>query len=107
MTVGHGVHQHPIPLPLKTPPSVCSEVLGLIGSLGLDLADMTPRRFMRHPIVLDHLRKRFNQIMSPTLINLHPSLGNKSHLKSYITDMKLKRFPLGTGWDGESFWLRL
>lgn len=100
MVAGNGLHEHPVPLPSKTPPSVQSEVFSLITSLGLDLADMTARRFMRHPIVQDYLRKQFPETPSATLIQLHPSLGNKSHLGTYINDAKHKQFPFGTGWKG-------
>ena len=36
-----GVHPHPVPLPLKTPPSIRKEILRLLGSVDEDLPDLT------------------------------------------------------------------
>ncbi|KAF9059684.1 hypothetical protein BDP27DRAFT_1497038 [Rhodocollybia butyracea] len=75
LIVSRGVHSHPIPLPEKTPASVKSTLDSLFKQLDADLADMTPRLFLRHPIV-------------------------KSHLKVYIDAVKKMCFPAGTGWKG-------
>lgn len=96
-----GPHRHPIPLPTKTPASVCHEIFQLLGRTGIDLPDMTARRFLRHPIVTSHLQERFPKILSPTLSDLHISLANRSHLSNYIDKSKKEYFPFGTGWKGE------
>lgn len=48
LVVCKGEHSHPIPLPLKTPPSLRSELMKLLKNLEHDLPDLTPRRFLRH-----------------------------------------------------------
>ncbi|KAJ3859292.1 hypothetical protein EV359DRAFT_75667 [Lentinula novae-zelandiae] len=53
-----GPHSHPIPLPQKTPTKVKLELTSLFEKLEVDLADLTPRKFMRHPIVyIEHAKK--------------------------------------------------
>ena len=98
-----GDHLHPIPLPLKTPPLIHKEILHLLGSVGEDLPDLTPRRFLRHPILKDYLQQHFpNAHPPPTLSNLHVSLANREHLNVYIETAKKHHFPAGTGWEGLS-----
>lgn len=101
LVVCHGEHDHPIPLPAKTPPPIRAELFRLLESLDYDLADLTPRRFLRHPIVKSYLHERLPKIQNPALCDLHPSLANREHLKAFISLAKEKSFPLGTGWDGE------
>ncbi|KAJ7867876.1 hypothetical protein B0H14DRAFT_2346807, partial [Mycena olivaceomarginata] len=60
------------------------------------------RRFLRHPAVKAYLQRRFPDIFNPTLIELHTSLANRSHLEIYITTAKAELFPAGTGWKGPS-----
>lgn len=100
LVISSGVHTHPIPLPEKTPTRVRQEVFNLLESLDGDLPDLTPRRFLRHSAVKSYLRRRFPDILNPTLIELHASLANRSHLKAYITAAKTDLFPSGTGWKG-------
>lgn len=96
-------HTHPIPLPTKTPQSVRLEVLELLKSLEQDLADLTPRRFLRHSVTQVYLQKRFPGTHNPCLADLHILLANREHLKTYITQVQNKCFPFGTGWKGEWF----
>ena len=96
-----GVHPHPVPLPLKTPPSIRKEILRLLGSVDEDLPDLTPRKFLRHPILKDYLQQHFPNVQPPpTLSNLHVSLANREHLNVYIETAKEQHFPAGTGWEG-------
>jgi hypothetical protein len=95
-----GIHNHPIPLPSKTPPFIRETVFKLLRNLGEDLPDITPRRFLRHPTIKSFLRDRFPDNHLPTLSHLHISLANKDHLKAYINQVKLDSFPQGTGWEG-------
>lgn len=97
-----GKHPHPIPLPQKTPPAVRSKIFQLLERLDEDLPDLTPRKFLRHPIVKSYLRECFpDPLRIPTLIDLHVSLANRAHLDSYITQAKATHFPAGTGWEGQ------
>ncbi|KAI0038238.1 hypothetical protein FA95DRAFT_1505941, partial [Auriscalpium vulgare] len=80
LVVCSGRHGHPIPLPVKTPPSIRHEITSLLNSMGNDLAEATPRKFLRHPSIQAYLRQRL------------PS--------SYIRQAKAAAFPLGTGWKG-------
>lgn len=95
-----GSHHHPIPLPQKTPPVIRRELDRLLGNLEDGLADLTPRRFLRHPILRNYLHERFPEIPSASLSDLHVSLANRAHVKWYINQAKLKHFPKGTGWEG-------
>ncbi|PPQ84978.1 hypothetical protein CVT25_010531 [Psilocybe cyanescens] len=100
LVVCRGIHTHPIPIPQKTPPSIRAEVVKLLKSLDNDLADLTPRRFIRHPITKSYLISRFPSVILPSLSSLHISLANRSHLKYYIDEVKQELFPAGTGWEG-------
>lgn len=100
LLVCKGPHTHPIPLPSKTPEYVRLQVVSLLLKLNEDLPDMTPRRFLRHPITKAFLRETFVGTSDPTLGDLHISLSNRSHLKHYIDQVKAKQYPFGTGWEG-------
>ncbi|KAJ3834076.1 hypothetical protein F5878DRAFT_697457 [Lentinula raphanica] len=95
-----GPHSHPIPLPEKTPRVVKTELDSLFKQLEVDLADLTPRRFLRHPILQSFLSTRYPMLRNPMLSDLHISLSNRSHLKVYIEHAKNTHFPEGTGWKG-------
>jgi hypothetical protein len=100
LVVCHGAHPHPIPQPLKTPPLIRLQIFKLLASLGQDLADLTPRRFLRHITVCAYLRECLPHIQLPSLSNLHVSLSNREHLRAYIDKARVKAFPEGTGWEG-------
>ncbi|KAJ3752188.1 hypothetical protein EV360DRAFT_55673 [Lentinula raphanica] len=100
LVVSKGVHSHPIPFPEKTPISVKVELEALLRRLDVDLADISSRHFLRHPIVKSYLAMRFPLIQNPMLSDLHVSLSNRSHLKVYIDAVKRECFPAGTGWKG-------
>jgi hypothetical protein len=103
LIITNGDHHHPIPLPMKTPLRIREIVLQLLRSIQEDLPDITPRRFLRHPTVKSYLHNQFPHKVCPTLSDLHSSLANRSHLKTYILQTKQKRFPFGTGWQGNLF----
>ncbi|KAJ6455123.1 hypothetical protein C8R47DRAFT_1251161 [Mycena vitilis] len=94
-----GRHTHPIPLPTQTPPTIRTQILRLLEDLGEDIPDITPRRFLRHPIVKTFLANKFPHIPHPTLSHLHVSLANRSHIKAYIKQIKEIHCPSGTGWE--------
>ena len=66
----------------------------------MDLADLTPRRFLRHPLLKNYLREKLLEVPSPTLSDLHVSLANRERLNWYISEAKSLHFPDGTGWQG-------
>lgn len=100
LLVTHGAHHHPIPLPTKTPPLIRKTLTEFLTTLAEDVADLTPRRLLRHPALHSHLKSHLPTISSPTLSDLHVSLANKAHLKHYINEVKEQCFPVGTGWEG-------
>ncbi|KAJ6506213.1 hypothetical protein C8R47DRAFT_1241345 [Mycena vitilis] len=100
LIVTHGDHPHPVPLPTKTPPKIRSQVFELLGKLAEDLPDITPRRFIRHPIVQSFLASKFPFITCPTLADWHVSLSNRSHIRAYIKQALESFCPFGTGWSG-------
>jgi hypothetical protein len=67
-----------------------------------DLPDLTPHRFLRHPIVKAFLSKTFPSLINPTLADWHVSLANRSHLKTYIKLARDQHYPFRTGWAGMS-----
>ena len=96
-----GNHPHPIPLPQKTPPIVRQDIMRLLESVGKDLPDLTPRRFLHRPILKEYLQNKFpNAQPPPTLSDIHASLANHNHLGIYIESAKKIHFPVGTGWEG-------
>ncbi|EAU88652.2 hypothetical protein CC1G_01025 [Coprinopsis cinerea okayama7 len=100
LVVSKGVHHHPIPILSKTPPALVDEIMGLLHSLVEDLADMTPRRFLRHTTVQAYLKNALSHIQNPCLSDLHPSFANRDHLRSYILRAQNTIFPHRTGWEG-------
>ncbi|KAF9061364.1 hypothetical protein BDP27DRAFT_1235430 [Rhodocollybia butyracea] len=100
LVVCTGMHTHPIPLPTKTPPGLRREILALLQSLGQDLPDITPRRFIRHPTTCAYIRDQLPSMQNPMLSDLHISLANQDHLRAYITQAQEISFPYGTGWAG-------
>ncbi|KAK0227928.1 hypothetical protein IW262DRAFT_1264933 [Armillaria fumosa] len=98
----HSPHTHPIPLPTTTPVQIKAEIKALIRSLEHELADMTPRRFCRHPAVINRVKELCPAVEEPTVAHLHPSLANLNHIASYIhTEVKVA-LPHGTGWEGKT-----
>ncbi|KAF7354586.1 hypothetical protein MSAN_01371900 [Mycena sanguinolenta] len=93
-------HTHPVPLPTKTPPKVRETLMGLLEQMVDDLADLTPRRFLRHPILKSFLRQELPHLVNPTLADWHVSLANREHVKSYIKQAQEVHYPFGTGWKG-------
>ncbi|KAJ7815793.1 hypothetical protein B0H14DRAFT_2264779, partial [Mycena olivaceomarginata] len=100
LVTSKGTHQHPIPLPEKTPQRVRQEILDLLRSLRQDLPDMTARRFLRHPALKIFLMNKLPHLATPTLTALHPSLANRTHLAAYIALIREEHFPHGTDWKG-------
>lgn len=103
LVVCYGEHSHPIPLPSKTPPTVRAGILKLLQTLDHDLPDLTPRHLLRHSAVSSYLPQHFPDIQEPTLSDVHVSLANKEHLRTFITQAKELYCPLGTGWEGSSY----
>ncbi|KAF8157351.1 hypothetical protein K438DRAFT_1986670 [Mycena galopus ATCC 62051] len=93
-------HTHPVPLPTKTPPKVRETLMGLLDQMVDDLTDLTPRRFLRHPILKSFLRQQFPHLINPTLADWHVSLANRGHVKSFIKLAQGIHYPFGTGWKG-------
>jgi len=100
LVVCTGAHSHPVPLPAKTPSSIRSKIFQLLYDMDYDLPDMTPRRFLRHPTVTQFLVTQLPNITNPSLSDLHISLANRDHLRSYIQNAKASAFPFGTSWKG-------
>ncbi|KAJ6463274.1 hypothetical protein C8R47DRAFT_992713 [Mycena vitilis] len=100
LVTSEGVHRHPVPLPEKTPHAALTQIVGLLRTLRHDLADLTARRFLRHPALQSFLRQTFPHLVAPTLSAIHPSLANRAHLSSYIARVRTEHFPHGTDWEG-------
>ncbi|KAJ6543739.1 hypothetical protein DFH09DRAFT_1390311 [Mycena vulgaris] len=71
LIVTSGAHPHPVPLPTKTPPKIRAKLMEILGTLAEDLPDITPRRFIRHPIVQSFLTSKFPFLVCPTLADWH------------------------------------
>ncbi|KAJ7235961.1 hypothetical protein C8J57DRAFT_971869, partial [Mycena rebaudengoi] len=83
-----------------TPALIRGQILKLLEDTSEDLPDMTPRRFLRHPILRSFLKKLLPTVINPTLADWHVSLANRSHLKAYIIHAREMRWPFGTDWAG-------
>ena len=70
--------------------------------MGPDLPDATPLRFSRYPTVNAALRQLCPDMNNPMIIDIHPSLGNYEHLRTYIRRMKGVYYPFGTDWEGRN-----
>ncbi|KAK7047447.1 hypothetical protein VNI00_006678 [Paramarasmius palmivorus] len=101
LLIVRGTHTHLPPLPTKTPPRLRAQILGLLGSMTEELSELTPRRLLRHPLICSHLKMVFPDKPNATLGDLHPSLANHSHIRSFIKTVKNEVFPEGTGWEGK------
>ncbi|KZP25255.1 hypothetical protein FIBSPDRAFT_909652 [Athelia psychrophila] len=106
LVVCRNAHSHPIPLPIKTPPAIRREVFDLLSTIEQDLADITPRRFLRHPVTRAYLNDRLPTIQNPCLADLHISLANRDHIKTYISQVQRNCFPFGTGWKDMAQYIR-
>ncbi|KAJ3765016.1 hypothetical protein FB446DRAFT_795477 [Lentinula raphanica] len=101
LVICSGEHTHPIPASTKTPPELRATILDLLcTSMVKELPEMTPRRFLRHPIVQDFIRSQVPFLRQPQLSDVHPSLNNNDHLRAYISLAQKVVFPAGTGWEG-------
>nr|GAT44274.1 predicted protein [Mycena chlorophos] len=107
LLTSEGQHPHFPSIPTRTPPYIRATILSLIESVGDDLADLTPRRFIRHPITVAFLSRRYPEIKSPNLSAFHPSLANRDHIGAMIKYVQDQHFPLGTGWDAVDHLRRL
>ena len=96
-------HNHPPPLPIKTPPQIADCLKALLLYLEWKLADATPRRLaldsgficdLRHALGSAHCER------DPSPHDLHPSLENLDHLRHMITGLQSSKFPHGTGFFG-------
>lgn len=101
LVICHNEHTHPIPIPSKTLPLIKDELFKLMYELDYDLADLAPRRFLRHPSTKSYLTNRLPTVSNPMLSDLHPSLANRDHLRGYIAKVQSDQFPQGTGWGGK------
>ncbi|KAJ7629167.1 hypothetical protein DFH06DRAFT_1338450 [Mycena polygramma] len=90
LVVVKGVHPHPIPLPMKTPRAVKTEILDLLPRFQEDLPDQVDAASLSPE----------PHFLNPTLSDLHTSLANRSHLKAYIDQICKAIFPHGTDWKG-------
>lgn len=95
-----GEHLHPIPIPSKTPPFIRNKIFDLLNDIEDDVADLTLRRLLRHPVIKTYLKQELPHISDPMLLDLHPSLANREHLRVYIDTVKKDLYPNGTGWEG-------
>ncbi|KAK7015317.1 hypothetical protein R3P38DRAFT_2637341 [Favolaschia claudopus] len=100
LIVTSNAHEHPVPLPTKTPAHIRSKLMDLLKDTDDDLPDLTPRRFLRHPILKAFLLKALPSVLNPTLADWHVSLANRSHIKAYIKQARQIHYPFGTGWNG-------
>ncbi|KAJ3722643.1 hypothetical protein C8R42DRAFT_580560 [Lentinula raphanica] len=102
LVICSGEHTHPIPASTKTPPELRATILDLLcTSMVKELPEMTPRQFLRHPVVQDFIRSQVPFIRQPQLSDVHPSLNNNDHLRAYISQAQKVVFPAGTGWEGK------
>ncbi|KAF8833986.1 hypothetical protein BDN67DRAFT_915867, partial [Paxillus ammoniavirescens] len=103
LVVSRYPHNHPPPLPIKTPPQIVKCFESLLQRLEWKLADTTPRRLLLNSGFMQGLRQvlgwnSYEQDPSPH--DLHPSLGNFDHLRRLINVLRSYHFPHGTRFQG-------
>ncbi|KAF8835761.1 hypothetical protein BDN67DRAFT_984400 [Paxillus ammoniavirescens] len=103
LIVSRHPHNHPPPLPIKTPPQIVKCFESLLQRLKWKLADTTPRQLPLDSGFMQGLRQvlswnSYKQDPSPH--DLHPSLGNFDHLRRLINVLRSSHFPHGTGFQG-------
>ncbi|KAJ7795087.1 hypothetical protein B0H14DRAFT_2921121, partial [Mycena olivaceomarginata] len=64
--------------------------MNLLKDLDHDLADLTPRRLLRHPVVQAFLTQKLPSVINPTLADWH----------AYIRQARELHYPFGTSWAG-------
>lgn len=107
LVVCSGAHTHPMPLLSRAPPLVQQTISNILDNIKDELPDLTPRRFLRHPLLQSFLCSKFPSKTSPSLIDIHPSLANRDYVRMLIHNAKHQRFPKGTGWPGPSIFANL
>ncbi|KAF8589045.1 hypothetical protein K439DRAFT_1613111 [Ramaria rubella] len=75
------------------------ELHNMLHRMHHELADATPKRFLRHPAICSQLRDLV-PTANPMLSDLHISLANCDHLRVFIKKAKMEIFPCGTDWEG-------
>ncbi|KLO19044.1 hypothetical protein SCHPADRAFT_818851 [Schizopora paradoxa] len=92
-------HSHPPPPPTTTPRDILRPFISILKSLSWRLADATPRRLLLDHGFMSSLRSLvgWTKAQDPFLSNLHPSLGNHSHVNRIILELREEMFPHGTG----------
>lgn len=103
LIVSRNPHDHPPPLPIKTPPQIVDYLESLLLRLDWKLADATPRRLALDSGFVHSLREALgwtNYERDPSPHDLHPSLGNLDHLRRIINKLRSFNFPHGTGFHG-------
>ncbi|KAF8997410.1 hypothetical protein BDQ17DRAFT_1429090 [Cyathus striatus] len=102
--ISYGVHSHPPPLPVNTPPPIRALFSSMLQKLGWKLADATPRKIMMESAFISSLRKHINwpkdSVVDPPLSALHASLGNLDHVHRLIDTLRRDHYPGGTGFSG-------
>ncbi|KAJ7688773.1 hypothetical protein B0H14DRAFT_3533113 [Mycena olivaceomarginata] len=89
LVTSKGTHQHPIPLPEKTPQRPSP------GPTRHDSTTLPPPSGPQN--ILD---EQASPPRDATLTALHPSLANRAHLAAYIALIREEHFPHGTDWKG-------
>jgi len=81
--------------------------MSLLESLGSGLASATPRRIILDAAFMSALRSAlaWERSHSPTLGDLHPSLGNFDAASRLINKLRFSHYSEGTGFEGKSFHL--
>jgi len=76
----------------------------LLIRLDWSLALATPRRIVLDAAFISGLRSvlGWEEVIDPTLSDLHPSLGNFDHTKRLINVLRSEKYPHGTGFEGMS-----
>jgi len=103
-----GPHSHPDPRPTRTPKTIEMIFMSLLETLGTGLASVTPCRIILDAAFMSALQRAlaWEGTQSPTLKDLHPSLGNFDATARLINKLQLSRYPDGTGFGGKLFLLQ-
>ncbi|ESK81562.1 hypothetical protein Moror_5092 [Moniliophthora roreri MCA 2997] len=94
-----GGHGNPIPIIMRTPPSIQNDLIEFLKTVD-NLLNLTSQQLLHSAAVKTYLQQKLPYINQLTFVDLHVSFTNLDHLQVYIDAAQQDMYPEGTGWNG-------